>query len=49
MICADNAYDSGVSASELHIDKEDINGKPCLTFTDNGSGMDPEHLEKMLR
>ena len=46
---ADNAYDPDVSASELNIDKEVIGGKPCLVFTDNGAGMDFDHLEKMLR
>ncbi|XP_062570925.1 MORC family CW-type zinc finger protein 3-like isoform X3 [Saccostrea cucullata] len=44
----DNAYDPDVNASELWIDKRDINGKVCLTFTDNGNGMIPEKLHKML-
>ncbi|XP_061176221.1 MORC family CW-type zinc finger protein 3-like [Saccostrea echinata] len=44
----DNAYDPDVNASELWIDKRDINGKVCLTFTDNGNGMVPEKLHKML-
>ncbi|KAK7087847.1 hypothetical protein V1264_021847 [Littorina saxatilis] len=44
----DNAYDPDVEASELHIDIRKINGKDCLTVTDNGNGMDVDHLEKML-
>uniref|UniRef100_K1R717 MORC family CW-type zinc finger protein 3 n=1 Tax=Magallana gigas TaxID=29159 RepID=K1R717_MAGGI len=44
----DNAYDPDVNASELWIDKRDINGKTCLTFTDNGNGLVPEKLHKML-
>ena len=49
MYDADNAYDPDVSASELWIDKVVMNGKPCLTLTDNGRGMDFEHLLKMFR
>ena len=49
LLCADNAYDPDVAASELRIDKCVIHGKPCLLFQDNGSGMDFEHLLKMLR
>ena len=49
MYDADNAYDPDVSASHLWIDKEIVKGKICLTFTDNGKGMDLEHLLKMLR
>ncbi|PVD28371.1 hypothetical protein C0Q70_10958 [Pomacea canaliculata] len=44
----DNAYDPDVAASELHINKTVICGKPCLIFEDNGNGMDHEHLLKML-
>nr|XP_022292536.1 MORC family CW-type zinc finger protein 3-like isoform X1 [Crassostrea virginica] len=44
----DNAYDPDVNASELWIDKRDVNGKVCLTFTDNGNGLVPEKLHKML-
>jgi hypothetical protein len=46
---SDNAYDPDVNASELKIDKCVIHGKPCLVFGDDGSGMDFEHLLKMLR
>jgi hypothetical protein len=45
----DNAYDPDVSASELWIDKRNINKKECLTFVDNGNGMNQEKLYKMLR
>ncbi|XP_056014445.1 MORC family CW-type zinc finger protein 3-like isoform X3 [Ostrea edulis] len=44
----DNAYDPDVNASELWIDNRDINGKVCLTFTDNGNGMVVDKLHKML-
>jgi C4-dicarboxylate-specific signal transduction histidine kinase len=46
---ADNAYDPDVKASQLWIDKIRIHGKLCLTFTDNGNGMQPDKLHKMLR
>ena len=46
---ADNAYDPDVSASELRIDYVPINGKACLVFSDNGNGMNMEHLQHMLR
>ena len=48
-IFADNAYDPDVNASELWIDKRSINAKDCLTFVDNGNGMNPDKLFKMLR
>ena len=32
----DNAYDPDVSASQLRIDVEEIDGQTCLTFLDNG-------------
>eukprot|EP00105_Crassostrea_gigas_P033272 XP_011456577.1 PREDICTED: MORC family CW-type zinc finger protein 3-like isoform X7 [Crassostrea gigas] len=48
-VFGDNAYDPDVNASELWIDKRDINGKTCLTFTDNGNGLVQEKLHKMLR
>jgi hypothetical protein len=38
-----------VNASEIWIDKREINGKTCMTFVDNGNGMDPNKLQKMLR
>lgn len=45
----DNAYDPDVKASQLWIDKLHLRGKTCLTFSDNGNGMTPEKLHKMLR
>ena len=45
----DNAYDPDVSASNLWIDREMVNGHLCLVFRDNGNGMDLDHLDKMLR
>ncbi|XP_055368457.1 MORC family CW-type zinc finger protein 3 [Betta splendens] len=44
----DNASDPGVSAKQIWIDVTDEAGHPCLTFTDNGSGMTPNKLHKML-
>ncbi|XP_041353978.1 MORC family CW-type zinc finger protein 3-like isoform X2 [Gigantopelta aegis] len=44
----DNAYDPDVNASELWIDKVVLNGKDCLTFADNGNGLDGDKLLKML-
>lgn len=45
----DNAYDPDVFASEFRIDVKEINGQTCLTFLDNGYGLSPEKLVKMLR
>ncbi|RLV63848.1 hypothetical protein DV515_00017852 [Chloebia gouldiae] len=45
----DNAYDPDVSARQIWIDKTIINDNICLTFTDNGNGMNCEKLHKMLR
>uniref|UniRef100_A0A8C6JCZ8 Uncharacterized protein n=1 Tax=Melopsittacus undulatus TaxID=13146 RepID=A0A8C6JCZ8_MELUD len=44
----DNAYDPDVSAKQIWIDKTVINDTICLTFTDNGNGMNSEKLHKML-
>ncbi|XP_029368037.1 MORC family CW-type zinc finger protein 3 [Echeneis naucrates] len=44
----DNASDPGVSAKQIWIDVVDVAGHHCLTFTDNGSGMTPNKLHKML-
>nr|XP_046261217.1 MORC family CW-type zinc finger protein 3 [Scatophagus argus] len=44
----DNASDPGVSAKQIWIDVVEEAGHPCLTFTDNGSGMTPNKLHKML-
>ncbi|NXK10109.1 MORC3 protein, partial [Herpetotheres cachinnans] len=44
----DNAYDPDVSAKQIWIDKTVISDNICLTFTDNGNGMNSEKLHKML-
>ncbi|KAF6717876.1 MORC family CW-type zinc finger protein 3 [Oryzias melastigma] len=44
----DNASDPGVSAKQIWIDVVDEDDQRCLTFTDNGSGMTPNKLHKML-
>lgn len=44
----DNAYDPDVAATELTIDKKIIKTIPVLAFLDNGKGMVPEKLYKML-
>ncbi|KAM4555109.1 MORC family CW-type zinc finger protein 3 [Odontesthes bonariensis] len=44
----DNASDPGVSAKQFWIDVVHESDQLCLTFTDNGSGMTPSKLHKML-
>ncbi|XP_023563766.1 MORC family CW-type zinc finger protein 4 [Octodon degus] len=44
----DNAVDPDVSARTVSIDVEEIKNKSCLTFTDDGSGMTPHKLHRML-
>ncbi|XP_068181096.1 MORC family CW-type zinc finger protein 3 [Antennarius striatus] len=44
----DNATDPGVTAKQIWIDVVTENDQLCLTFTDNGSGMTPNKLHKML-
>lgn len=44
----DNAYDPDVGATELRIEKVQIKDEVCLAFTDNGAGMTPEKLHRML-
>ncbi|AWP12008.1 putative MORC family CW-type zinc finger protein 4 [Scophthalmus maximus] len=44
----DNALDPGVSAKQIWIDVVEEAGHLCLTFVDNGSGMTPNKLHKML-
>ncbi|XP_030595209.1 MORC family CW-type zinc finger protein 3 [Archocentrus centrarchus] len=44
----DNASDPGVSAKQIWIDVVNEADHLCLTFTDNGSGMTPSKLHKML-
>lgn len=44
----DNAYDPDVKASQLYIDLKSYGGLLAMTFTDNGNGMTPDKLYKML-
>nr|XP_055071247.1 MORC family CW-type zinc finger protein 3a [Misgurnus anguillicaudatus] len=44
----DNAYDPDVSARQFWIDKTRIRDQDCLTFMDNGAGMDYNKMYKML-
>uniref|UniRef100_A0A8C1XVQ5 MORC family CW-type zinc finger 3a n=1 Tax=Cyprinus carpio TaxID=7962 RepID=A0A8C1XVQ5_CYPCA len=44
----DNAYDPDVSAKQFWIDKTTIRSQDCLTFMDNGAGMDYDKMYKML-
>nr|XP_044996405.1 MORC family CW-type zinc finger protein 4 [Jaculus jaculus] len=44
----DNAVDPDVSARTVFIDVEEVKNKSCLTFTDDGCGMTPYKLHRML-
>ncbi|KAF6715394.1 MORC family CW-type zinc finger protein 3 [Oryzias melastigma] len=44
----DNAYDPDVSAKQFWIDKTLIKDNLCLTFMDNGNGLDHETMQRML-
>ncbi|KAG5263763.1 hypothetical protein AALO_G00268300 [Alosa alosa] len=44
----DNASDPGVTAKKIWIDVVQVKDQQCLAFTDNGSGMTPNKLHKML-
>ncbi|KAJ8014904.1 hypothetical protein DPEC_G00020620 [Dallia pectoralis] len=44
----DNASDPGVTAKQIWIDVAEEQKQLCLAFTDNGSGMTPSKLHKML-
>lgn len=44
----DNAADPGVFAKQIWIDLHKENDQLCMSFTDNGSGMTPNKLHKML-
>ncbi|XP_070606496.1 MORC family CW-type zinc finger protein 3 [Erythrolamprus reginae] len=44
----DNAYDPDVNAKQMWVDKTIINENVCLTFMDNGNGMNADKLHKML-
>ena len=45
----DNSYDPDVGAKTLAIDVLEINNVKCLTFKDDGGGLDLDLLHKMLR
>nr|XP_060504155.1 uncharacterized protein LOC132688908 [Panthera onca] len=45
----DNAVDPDVCARTVFIDVEEVKNKSCLTFTDDGCGMTPHKLHRMLR
>ncbi|XP_029315454.1 MORC family CW-type zinc finger protein 3a isoform X2 [Cottoperca gobio] len=44
----DNAYDPDVSAKHFWIDKTVVKKQECLSFMDNGNGLDNETMHKML-
>ncbi|KAJ8352472.1 hypothetical protein SKAU_G00239480 [Synaphobranchus kaupii] len=44
----DNAYDPDVSAKQLWIDWTRIKDLDCLTFVDNGAGLEYDKMHKML-
>ncbi|CAL1613592.1 unnamed protein product [Knipowitschia caucasica] len=44
----DNASDPGVLAKQIWINVHEEAGQLCLSFTDNGCGMTPNKLHKML-
>ncbi|XP_077472778.1 MORC family CW-type zinc finger protein 3a [Stigmatopora argus] len=44
----DNACDPDVLADSFWIDKTVVQGHECLTFMDNGNGLDHEAMHKML-
>ncbi|XP_049500705.1 MORC family CW-type zinc finger protein 4 isoform X1 [Panthera uncia] len=44
----DNAVDPDVCARTVFIDVEEVKNKSCLTFTDDGCGMTPHKLHRML-
>ncbi|XP_041857889.1 MORC family CW-type zinc finger protein 3a isoform X2 [Melanotaenia boesemani] len=44
----DNAYDPDVSAKQFWIDQTMVKEELCLTFTDNGNGLDHQTMHKML-
>ncbi|KAI4823681.1 hypothetical protein KUCAC02_012256 [Chaenocephalus aceratus] len=44
----DNAYDPDVNAKQFWIDKIVVKDKDCLSFMDNGYGLDKDKIHKML-
>lgn len=49
ILVVDNASDPGVTAKNIWIDVVTLREQLCLSFMDNGSGMTPNKLHKMLR
>ncbi|CAL8369204.1 unnamed protein product [Arctogadus glacialis] len=44
----DNAYDPDVNAKQIWIDKTKIRDMECLTFRDDGNGLDRKTMQRML-
>ncbi|XP_030199230.1 MORC family CW-type zinc finger protein 3 isoform X8 [Gadus morhua] len=44
----DNAYDTDVNAKQIWIDKTQIKDIECLTFMDNGNGLNYKSMHRML-
>ncbi|XP_060944001.1 MORC family CW-type zinc finger protein 3-like [Limanda limanda] len=44
----DNAYDPDVNAKQFWIDKTVVDGQECLSFMDNGDGLNHDAIQKML-
>ncbi|XP_060944002.1 MORC family CW-type zinc finger protein 3-like [Limanda limanda] len=44
----DNAYDPDVNAKQFWIDKTVVDGQECLSFMDNGDGLNHAAIQKML-
>ncbi|CAL8369216.1 unnamed protein product [Arctogadus glacialis] len=44
----DNAYDPGVDAEQIWINKTQIKDMECLTFMDNGNGLGSDKMLEML-
>ena len=49
ILLVDNAYDTDVNAKQIWIDKTKIKGMECLTFMDNGNGLNYKSMHRMLR
>ncbi len=45
---SDNAYDPGCEAKVLKIDHETINSLDCVSFLDDGYGMNESQLKQMM-
>ncbi|XP_053295210.1 MORC family CW-type zinc finger protein 3a isoform X1 [Pleuronectes platessa] len=44
----DNAYDPDVNAKQFWIDKTVVDGQECLSFMDNGDGLNDVAIQRML-